>query len=390
MSNQTPAVDLISIIVPCHNESANIQPLYEALTGVIDRQPERFELLFVDDGSRDDTPDLIRRLATRDLRIRLIELARNFGKEVAITAGLHRAHGIAAITIDADLQHPPELIPQLIGLWRDGHEVVIGVRRPDNHYASWVKRTGSRVFYGVMNTISEVKLVPRATDYRLLDRSVMEAFTSFTERNRITRGLIDWLGFRRAYVEFVPAQRHAGEAAYSLRKLFGLATTSVISMSLLPLKLAGYLGLIIMLIAGPLGLGIFVEKYLLSDPWQLHFSGPAILAVIILFLVGLILASLGLIALYIANIHTEVMNRPLYVMRPERRRRASALITGAPAVPSSELAPDLGSAGTRADTASMPLTSAPVTARLSLATPTFGEYQRDRPVRRLTQRGVRR
>jgi glycosyltransferase involved in cell wall biosynthesis len=328
VSNQAPAGDLISIIIPCHNESTNITPLYQDLCAVIDRQPERFELLFVDDGSRDDTSDVVRRLAARDIRIRLIELARNFGKEVAITAGLHRAHGAAAITIDADLQHPPALIPELIGLWRDGHEVVIGIRRADGHYASWVKRAGSRVFYGLMNTISEIKLVPRATDYRLLDRSVIEAFMSFTERNRITRGLIDWLGFRRAYVEFTPAERHSGQAAYSFRKLFRLATTSVISMSFLPLKLAGYLGLIIMLTAGPLGVGIFIEKYLLGDPWQLHFSGPAILAVIILFLVGLILASLGLIALYIANIHTEVMNRPLYVMRPERSRRSRGSVFG--------------------------------------------------------------
>lgn len=313
---------LISIIVPCHNETANLRSLHAALSDVLRHCSERFELIFVDDGSRDDTVETLRQLAAGDPRIRIVELVRNFGKEIAITAGLHEAEGEAAITIDADLQHPPSLIPQLISRWRDGSEVVVGVRRTGAGHAPLIKRVGSNIFYKLMNAITEVEIVANATDYRLIDRAVITEFNRFTERNRLTRGLVDWLGFRRAYVPFIPAKRHAGEAAYSYIKLINLAITSFVSMSLFPLKFAGYLGLGIMLISGPLGLFIFVEKYLLGDPLGMQFTGPAILAVILMFLVGIILVSLGLMALYIATIHTEVMNRPLYVMRREGERRA--------------------------------------------------------------------
>lgn len=310
---------LISIVVPCHNEAGNIEPLFHALTNACVARDGHFEFIFVDDGSTDATVEILKRLADRANHVRIIELVRNFGKEIAITAGLNAAKGDAAICIDADLQHPPQLIPELIAKWREGAEVVVGVRRSGEKHAPIVKRLGSGLFYRLLNAISDVEVVAHATDYRLIDRVVIDEFNRFTERNRLTRGLIDWLGFRRAYVQFTPAQRHAGEAAYGYVKLVQLALNSFISMSLFPLKLAGYLGLVIMLISGPLGLFIFVEKYVMGDPAGLEFSGPAILAVIILFLVGIILVSLGLMALYIATIHAEVMNRPLYVARRESR-----------------------------------------------------------------------
>jgi glycosyltransferase involved in cell wall biosynthesis len=307
--------DLISIVVPCHNETDNIIPLHDALSAVCTSALANFEFIFIDDGSRDDTIDKLRQLSERDHRVRIIELVRNFGKEIAITAGLHASRGQAAICLDADLQHPPAIIPELISKWRAGAEVVIGVRRTQ-HHAPIVKRLCSSLFYRIMGAITDVEIVAHATDYRLIDRAVINEFNRFTERHRITRGLIDWLGFRRAYVEFTPAIRHAGEATYNYLKLVGLAIDSVVSMSLFPLKLAGYLGLVIVLTSGPLGIFIFVEKYLLNN--HFHFSGPAILAVITVFLVGVILISLGLMALYIATIHAEVMNRPLYIARRER------------------------------------------------------------------------
>jgi len=314
----------ISIVVPCHNEVSNIEPLHHALRTVLGEVNAEFEFIFVDDGSRDDTVAELYELASRDERVRVIELVRNFGKEIAVTAGLQAAEGEAAICLDADLQHPPALIPELISRWRDGAEVVIGVRRTGQRHAPLLKRMGSGLFYRLMNAITEVEIVAHATDYRLMDRVVINEFNRFTERSRITRGLVDWLGFRRDYVEFTPAKRHAGEAAYGYFKLVNLAINSFISMSLFPLKLAGYLGLLIMVFSGGFGSFIFVEKYLLSDPWHMNFSGPAILAVIILFLVGIVLVSLGLMALYVASIHTEVMNRPLYVVRRERERPAVA------------------------------------------------------------------
>jgi glycosyltransferase involved in cell wall biosynthesis len=314
MTNPT----LISIIIPCHNEAANLEALHAALTVTTRSCPEEFEFIYVDDGSTDDTVLIAKTLRRGHVNVRLVQLTRNFGKEIATTAGLQAATGEAAITIDADLQHPPALIPALIAAWREGSEVVVGVRRTGGRHAPVLKRAGSSAFYRIINTMSQVQIRAGATDYRLLDRAVIHEFNRFTERGRITRGLIDWLGFRRAFVEFTPAKRHAGTAAYSYRKLFGLATTSIVSMSFFPLRLAGYLGVIITLTSGPLGLFILVEKYFMHDPLGLNITGTATLAVVLLFLCGIILMCLGLIALYIATIHTEVMNRPLYVVRTER------------------------------------------------------------------------
>lgn len=309
---------LISIIIPCHNEAESVQALHAALMVATRNDPNSFEFIYVDDGSTDDTVALIRTLRRHHPNVRLIELVRNFGKEVTLSAGLRAARGDAAITIDADLQHPPAVIPELIAAWRAGAEVVVGVRRVSPGTAPILKRAGSALFYRLINAISSVEIRARATDFRLIDRLVIDEFNRFTEHGRIARGLIDWLGFRRSYIEFTPARRHAGTAAYSYYHLINLALTSFISMSLFPLKIAGYLGFIITMLSGPLGLFIFIEKYLLNDPWDLSFSGPAILAVILVFLVGIILISLGLMSLYVAAIHTEVMNRPLYVARPEK------------------------------------------------------------------------
>ena len=319
-----PVTDLISIIIPCHNEEANVEPLHQALVAVCAGiSDSNFEFIFVDDGSSDDTVARLEHIKAEDSRVRTVELVRNFGKEIAITAGLHACLGTAAISLDADLQHPPALIPSLIEKWRQGNEVVVGVMRTGANHAPLAKRLSSGLFYRLISIMSNVNIVAHATDYRLVDRLVIDEFNRFTEHGRITRGLIDWLGFRRAYVSFTPARRHAGQAAYGYIKLINLAINSMVSMSLFPLKLAGYLGLIIMLLSGPFGAFIFVEKYLLHDPWNLSFSGSAILAVILLFLVGIILVSLGLMALYIASIHAEVLNRPLYVARREGGNRQS-------------------------------------------------------------------
>ena len=311
---------LISVIVPCFNESANIGPFYSALQAATKDLGYNFELIFVDDGSTDDTVKAIQTLSVKGPLVRVVELVRNFGKEVATTAGLHRALGEAAIIIDADLQHPPKYIPEFIAKWREGAEVVVGVRTTSTEHATRLKRLSSTWYYRIMRTISDTDLTPGSTDYRLVDRMVIDEFNRFTERNRLTRGLIDWLGFTRAYVYFEPCKRLNGEAAYGYRKLFKLAINSVVSTSLLPLKLAGYLGGFITLLTLPLGIFIIIEKYLLHDPWNLNITGTAQLAIMLLFLVGIILICLGLIALYVASIYGEVVNRPLYVVRRRRKQ----------------------------------------------------------------------
>ncbi|HEY6736823.1 MAG TPA: glycosyltransferase family 2 protein, partial [Candidatus Saccharimonadia bacterium] len=308
-----PDKPLISIIVPSYNEAASLPDLHRALTAVIDDLPYDWELIFVDDGSRDDTAAILTRLAAADARVRPLELARNFGKEIAVTAALHECRGEAAIIMDADLQHPPAIIPQFLDAWEAGAEVVVGVRRAKAHHAGLLKRSSSAAWNRFMNIIADQSITPGATDFRLLDRLVIDEFNRFTERNRLTRGLIDWLGFRRTEVYFEPAARVHGDASYSWRKLVRLGMHSVVSLSLFPLRLAGYVGTAIIAVSLPLGIFMFVEKYLLHDPMGYNFTGTAQLAVLIVFLVGIILASLGLMSLYIAAIYAEVTNRPLYV-----------------------------------------------------------------------------
>lgn len=313
---------IISIIVPFHNEAANLPLLIAALRETTDALPYGFEFVMVDDGSNDNSARVLRKLAKQDPHIRLLQFVRNFSKEIAVSAGLHAAKGDAAIIMDADLQHPPSLIPQFIEKWEAGSEVVVGVRTYDKK-ESWFKKLASAWFYQIMQRISHTHITPHATDFRLIDRLVIDEFSRFTERNRMTRGLIDWLGFDRDYIHFVAPLRAHGEATYTIKKLIALAMNSFTSYSLFPLKLAGYIGTIIVLVTGPLGLFAFIEQFVLHDPLGLNIRGTAVLAVLTVFLVGVMLIALGLVALYIAHIHAEVSNRPLYVLRRERSEETS-------------------------------------------------------------------
>ncbi len=308
---------LLSIVIPVHNESKNIPLIYKAIIEHTKALKYDFEIIYIDDGSRDDSAAQAYRLTDKDPNVRLLQFARNFGKEAAVSAGLHAAKGAAAIVIDADLQHPPELIKEFIRKWEKGAEVIVGVRNTYTQQESWFKKFSSKWFYRLMNGISSTKITPNATDYRLLDRTAIDAFNEFTEHNRMTRGLIDWLGFKRAYIKFDINERIHGKPTYNYKKLFQLAFNSITSHSMMPLKLAGVLGIIILLIAGPLGIFIFYQKYILNDPGGFNFTGTSALAVIVLFLVGVVLVCLGLIAMYIARIYEEVTNRPLYIVKQD-------------------------------------------------------------------------
>lgn len=305
---------LISIIVPIYNEAPNIPFLYDSIIKHIGELDYAIEFIFVDDGSSDDSPRILNKAAKNRKNIRFIELSRNFGKEAAVSAGLHAAKGDAAIILDADLQHPPELLKEFIQKWEDGADVVIGIKHYGKHEGQ-LKKISSNIFYKMLGSISNTPITPHACDYRLIDRRVINAFNEFSERNRMTRGLIDWLGFKRDYVNFVAPPRFQGKRKYSWRKLVVLAMDNFTSYSLIPLKLAGYIGSIILVVSGIVGIFVFFEQILLNDPLHLHVTGTAMLALMLLFLVGIVLACLGLIALYIAHIHDEVVNRPLYVIR---------------------------------------------------------------------------
>lgn len=307
---------LVSIIIPVHNEEKNIPLVYRELKNVCDGLRNKYdhELIFIDDGSRDGSSLAIDNLATEDQRVKHIEFSRNFGKEMATSSGILHARGDAAIMIDADLQHPPRLIPEFIEKWENGADVIVGVRIKNNG-EGFIKKYGSSAFYKIMNAIGDIKLTPRATDYRLIDRKVIAEFNRFTERNRITRGIIDWLGFKKDFIYFEASERLNGKASYGYPKLAKLALSSFVSHSLFPLKLAGYLGVFITFFSGLFGIFMIAEKFFFKDYFAMEFSGPAMLAVMILFLIGIVLSSLGLVALYIANIHNEVINRPIYVVR---------------------------------------------------------------------------
>ncbi len=310
---------LVSVVVPAFNEEKNILLFHQKLTEVIDQLPYDFEIIFVNDGSRDRTLWEIKRLVKTDPRVDFLDFSRNFGKEIALTAGMHHCRGEACLTLDADLQHSVKIIPEFLKRWEKGYEVIIGVRK-SNKGESIVKQLGSMLFYKIINRIANVSIKPNATDFRLIDRIVLDEFDRFTEKNRMTRALIDWLGFRRSYVYFHAGKRLAGQPSYSFWKLFRLALNSFVSLSLLPLKIAGYLGIFITFFSGSFGLYLFISKYFFDGAFAKSFSGPAQLAILIVFLVGIILISLGLIALYIANIHGEVIGRPMYVIRERGRK----------------------------------------------------------------------
>jgi len=310
---------LISIIVPVYNEQDNLEKLYQELIGQIKQIGSNFdfEIILVNDGSTDKSQEIIDKLSNLDNQVKSIEFARNFGKEIATTAGLNNCNGSAAIIIDADLQHPVELIPEFIKKWQVGSDMVIGIRK-NGKRKGFIKKIGSIVFYKLMNFFGETSISAKATDYRLVDRKVINEFNRFTEHDRITRGLLDWLGFKKDYIEFDPKPRFQGEATYSKLKLMRLALTAFVTHSLFPLRVAGYLGILIITFSGPLGLFIFLDRYIFNNITGYNFSGTAVLAVLNLFMTGIILSCLGLIALYIGDIQGETTNRPLYVIRDKK------------------------------------------------------------------------
>ncbi len=307
---------LISIVIPAYNEASNVGPFYDELVKTLIDNYE-YEFIFINDGSNDATAEEITRLHDRDKRIRLINFSRNFGKELATTAGIHKAQGEAIIIIDADGQHPPELITEFLNLWQKGNQVVVGVRKT-NKNEGFTKKYGSKFFYALFNRVTKVGLTPGSTDFRLIDKVVQQAFTNLTEANRITRGLIDWLGFQRTEIKFDARPRLRGEAAYSTRKLFKLALNSFVSLSFTPLHIFGYLGLFITATSFSLGSFVIVEQYIMEDPLGLKVTGSASVGILVLFLVGILLISQWLTSLYISRMYEETKNRPLYIIDTSR------------------------------------------------------------------------
>ncbi len=302
----------ISVVVPIYREEKNIPALYKRLEQVTASLHDiHWEYVFVNDGSPDNSISVLRQLAQTDSKVKVIDFSRNFGKEVALTAGVHAVYADAVICMDADLQHPPELIPELIAEWRKGAEVVATIRKSIEKQPL-LRRIGSHGYYWLMNKMSCVEMVSQTTDFRLLDKKVIEAFRRVTERERMFRGIIDWMGFKKVFVEFHAGEREEGVAGYSYAKLWHLAINSITSFSLWPLRLTGYLGIFITSASGLL-LAWMLGNYVLGN--KAAYTPLAIVVVANTFLIGIVLMAIGLVALYVGTIHTEVVNRPLYIVR---------------------------------------------------------------------------
>lgn len=310
---------LISIIIPAYNESEGIETFHTTLLEPVlnNNKKYEFEVIYVNDGSRDDTILKLTAIAKNDDRVKVLNLSRNFGKEIATTAGLNYASGGAAIIMDSDGQHPPVHIPDFIKKWEAGAQVVVGVRN-SNQKEGVIKKLGSKAFYQLFNSTSGTELVPRSTDYRLIDRVVLDEFLKFTERQRITRGLIDWLGFEREYIHFDSPARLAGQASYKTGQLIKLAMNSFTSLSLKPLFFFGWVGGVITVSALLLGLFVLIEQVILGDPLGLGFTGTALLGILMTFLVGLVLISQSVLAVYLSHVHKQTQDRPLFVVDPKK------------------------------------------------------------------------
>jgi polyisoprenyl-phosphate glycosyltransferase len=300
----------ISIIAPIYNELDNLPELYRRVKAVMESTGESWELVLVDDGSSDGSTERILELAKADKAIRPVIFARNFGHQVAITAGWDYARGQAVVIIDADLQDPPEVIPELIEKWRQGYEVVYAVRA-EREGESWFKKTTASLFYRIVHRITDVKIPVDTGDFRLMDRKVVDVLKTMRERHRFPRGMSAWVGFRQVGVPYKRAARHAGVTKYPFKKMLKLALNAITGFSYFPLQLATYFGFI------AAGLAIIAIPVVISMrlAGQAAFLGQATTLIAVLFLGGVQLISLGVLGEYLGRIYDEVKGRPLYIVR---------------------------------------------------------------------------
>lgn len=308
---------VLTIIAPVFNECEILPELHRRVAAVMDGVGEPWELLIIDDGSSDGSTDKIRELAAQDERVHPIIFARNFGHQIAVTAGLDYARGDAVIIIDADLQDPPEVIAELVAKWREGYEVVYAVRA-EREGESWFKIFTASIFYRLIFRITDVKIPLDTGDFRLMDRKVVNVMNSMRERDRFLRGMSAWVGFRQVGVPYKRAARFAGSTKYPFRKMLKLALNAITGFSFFPLQVATYIGFI----AAGLSIVMIPVVIIMRAITTTEFLGQASTLVAVLFLGGVQLISLGILGEYIGRIYDEVKGRPLYIAReaPEKEK----------------------------------------------------------------------
>jgi len=305
---ERPAQPALSCVVPAHNEAGNLPALLEALTRQLQAMAPRWEIVIVDDGSRDETVMALLPWLTRP-GVVCLQLSRNFGKEAALGAGLEHARGDVVFTLDADLQHPVELLPQMLQVWRDGADMVYAVRR-DRRGESAVKRLGTRMFYALLKFGSSIDIPPNAGDFRLLDRCVVDAVCSLPERTRFMKGLYAWVGFRSRSIDFDPPARARGSSRFGLRALVSLATSGITAFSNLPLRVGSALGSMLALIAIGYGVWVVIEHYTQGHP----VPGYATIVAGLMFFSGIQLLTIGILGEYLGRVYDEVKGRPRYLI----------------------------------------------------------------------------
>ena len=299
----------ISVAVPVFNEEANLREFYKRTSDVLKELDYDYNIIFVDDGSKDSSAFILNELAKEDEHVEAYLLSRNYGHQLAITCGMDNADGDVVITMDGDLQHPPELIPQLIELWEAGNEIV-QTKRVATEDAGFIKNLTSSAYYKLINALSEVEITPGGSDFRLMDRKAVDAFKLYRERARFIRGLVRTLGFKVAEFEFVAPPRFAGVSKFNFRKMFHFALDGITSFSNVPLRWAFYLGLLCGLVSlGLMGHVLYV-KYISEDA----VPGWATMMVCTLFIGGIQLIGIGILGEYIGRIFEEIKQRPLYLV----------------------------------------------------------------------------
>jgi len=300
---------LYSVVAPCYNEEQSLPELYRRIKEVMDQTGESWELVLVNDGSADRTAELMRELNAADSRVHYLDFARNFGHQIAVTAGMDYAQGEAVVLIDADLQDPPELILEMIGKWKEGYQVIYAVRK-ERKGESWFKLFTAKAFYRLIYRITDVEIPLDTGDFRLMDRKVVEAMKQMKEKHRFIRGMTSWVGFKQSGVEYVRQERFAGETKYPIRKMLRFAMNAITGFSYLPLQLATYLGFITAGLSAVGVIAVFIARLSGSQA----FFGQATTLVMVLFLGGVQLISLGIIGEYLGRIYDEVKGRPMYVV----------------------------------------------------------------------------
>ena len=304
-----PSRQSLTVVIAAFNEEASLPEMHRRLAAVLDGLDAQASVLYVDDGSRDGTWQVLQTLAADDPRVQLLRLARNFGKELALTAGLDHVDTDAALVIDADGQDPPELIPQFVAKWREGFDVVYGTRTR-REGESWFKRFTAAAFYRVMSRLSHTPIPPDTGDFRLMSRPVLDALRQLRERQRFMKGLFTWVGFKQVSLPYERAPRLAGGSKFNYWRLWNLALEGITSFSTVPLRLATYVGVLTALGAFAWGLWIVARTLLWDDPVQ---GWPSLMTVM-LFLGGVQLVALGIIGEYLGRLYLEVKQRPLYLV----------------------------------------------------------------------------